>query len=148
MRRSITERWLHRLVLIPLAALAALGARGAFAQRSISGPARLVNVIEVNDHEDQVDLTVVFNCSMRFVTSLPASEGKQVHIQLAPMPDCGVSPLSQLLAETPPLPRREHRDSRPVDSMAPGQITLTLDFRRASASCSRRVSIRAACACG
>ena len=100
MRRSITERWLYRLVLIPLAVL---GARGAFAQFSISGPARLVNVIEVNDHEDQVDLTVVFNCSMRFVTSLPASEGKQVHIQLAPMPDCGVSPLSQLLAETPPV---------------------------------------------
>ena len=96
MRRSITERWLYRLVLIPLAAL---GARGAFAQLSISGPARLVNVIEVSDHEDQVDLTMVFNCSMRFVTSLPASEGRQVHIQLAPMPDCGVSPLSQLLAE-------------------------------------------------
>src|SRR5438552_15525219 len=53
------------------------------------------NVIEVNDHEDQVDLTMVFNCSMRFITSLPASEGRQVHIQLAPMPDCGVSQLSR-----------------------------------------------------
>jgi len=97
MRRSITDGRPYRLALI---LLAALGARGAFAQLGISGPARLVNVIEVNDHEDQVDMTMVFNCSMRFITSLPASEGKQVHIQLAPMPDCGVSPLSQLLAET------------------------------------------------
>jgi tetratricopeptide (TPR) repeat protein len=128
MRRSITERWLYRLVLI---ALAALGARGAFAQLSISGPVRLVNVIEVNDHEDQVDLTMVFNCSMRFVTSLPASEGKQVRIQLAPMPDCGVSPLSQLLAETPPVSGGANiLTAARVDSMAPGQITLTLDFKK------------------
>ena len=111
--------------------LAALGAASAFAQFSISGPARLVNVIEVNDHEDQVDLTMVFNCSMRFVTSLPASEGKQVHIQLAPMPDCGVSPLSQLLAETPPLSGGANIvTAARVDSMAPGQITLTLDFKK------------------
>ena len=111
--------------------LAALGAASAFAQFSISGPARLVNVIEVNDHEDQVDLTMVFNCSMRFVTSLPASEGRQVHIQLAPMPDCGVGPLSQLLAETPPVSGGANIvTAARVDSMAPGQITLTLDFKK------------------
>jgi len=111
--------------------LAALGAASAFAQFSISGPARLVNVIEVSDHEDQVDLTMVFNCSMRFVTSLPASEGRQVHIQLAPMPDCGVGPLSQLLAETPPVSGGANIvTAARVDSMAPGQITLTLDFKK------------------
>jgi len=76
MRRSITERWLYRLVLMLLAALGVRGrVRSAFHQRARRA---LVNVIEVNDHEDQVDLTMVFNCSMRFVTSLPASEGKQV----------------------------------------------------------------------
>jgi len=128
MRRSITDGRPYRLALI---LLAALGARGAFAQLGISGPARLVNVIEVNDHEDQVDLTMVFNCSMRFITSLPASEGKQVHIQLAPMPDCGVSPLSQLLAETPPVSGGANiLTAARVDSMAPGQITVTLDFKK------------------
>src|SRR5256886_7659950 len=97
----------------------------------MSRPARLVNVIEVNDHEDQVDLTMVFNCSMRFITSLPASEGRQVHIQLAPMPDCGVSQLSQLLAETPPVSGGANIiTAARVDSMAPGQITLTLDFKK------------------
>jgi hypothetical protein len=128
MRRSNTDSWFYRIVMIPLAAL---GAGGAFAQFPLSGPARLVNVIEVNDHEDQVDLTMVFNCSMRFVTSLPASEGRQVHIQLAPMPDCGVSPLSQLLAETPPVSGGANIvTAARVDSMAPGQITLTLDFKK------------------
>jgi hypothetical protein len=128
MRRSITDGRPYRLALI---LLAALGARGAFAQLPLSGPARLVNVIEVNDHEDQVDLTMVFNCSMRFITSLPASEGKQVHIQLAPMPDCGVSQLSQLLAETPPVSGGANiLTAARVDSMAPGQITVTLDFKK------------------
>jgi tetratricopeptide (TPR) repeat protein len=128
MRRSNTDSWLYRIVMIPLTAL---GAVSAFGQSSISGPARLVNVIEVSDHEDQVDLTMVFNCSMRFVTSLPASEGRQVHIQLAPMPDCGVSPLSQLLAETPPVSGGANiLTAARVDSMAPGQITLTLDFKK------------------
>jgi tetratricopeptide (TPR) repeat protein len=128
MRRSNTDSWLYRIVMIPLTAL---GAGGAFAQFPISAPARLVNVIEVSDHEDQVDLTMVFNCSMRFVTSLPASEGRQVHIQLAPMPDCGVGPLSQLLAETPPVSGGANIvTAARVDSMAPGQITLTLDFKK------------------
>src|SRR5256885_12970295 len=123
MRRSIIDGRLCRLALI---LLAALGAHGAFAQLPIRGPARIVNVIEVNDHEDQVDLTMVFNCSMRFVTSLPASEGRQVPIQLAPMPDCGVGPLSQLLAETPPVSGGANIvTAARVDSMAPGQITLT-----------------------
>src|SRR5437763_5895189 len=128
MRRSIAERRLCRLALI---LLAALGARGALAQLPMSRPTRLVNVIEVNDHKDQVDLTMVFNCSMRFITSLPASEGRQVHIQLAPMPDCGVSQLSQLLAETPPVSGGANIiTAARVDSMAPGQITLTLDFKK------------------
>src|SRR5207244_7723064 len=73
MPRSSTERWLRRLAL---ASLAALGAAGAFAQTPLAGVRRLVDVIEVNDHEDQVDLTMVFNCSTRYVTTLPASEGK------------------------------------------------------------------------
>src|SRR5207248_11586764 len=74
MPRLSIKRWLCRLAL---ACLAALGAAEAFAQTPLAGVRRLVDVIEVNDHEDQVDLTMVFNCSMRYVTSLPASEGKE-----------------------------------------------------------------------
>ncbi|HEY0767729.1 MAG TPA: SPOR domain-containing protein, partial [Steroidobacteraceae bacterium] len=128
MPRSNTEHWFYRLILV---GIAVLGARGAFAQLPIRGPARLVDVIEVSDHEDQVDLTMVFNCSMRFVTSLPATEGRQVHIQLAPMSDCGLSPIAQIAAETPPLSGGANiLTAARVESMAPGLVTLTLDFRK------------------
>ena len=128
MPRSSTER---RLLRLALASLAALSAAGAFAQTPLAGVRRLVDVIEVNDHEDQVDLTMVFNCSMRFVTSLPANEGKEVHIQLAPLADCGVSPISQIASETPPVSGGSNIvTSARVESMAPGQITLTLDFKK------------------
>src|SRR5437899_2621329 len=128
MQRLSIKRWLCRLAL---ASLAALGAAGAFAQTPLAGVRRLVDVIEVNDHEDQVDLTMVFNCSMRYVTSLPASEGKEVHIQLAPLADCGVSPMSQIASETPPVSGGSSIvTAARVESMAPGQITLTLGFRK------------------
>jgi tetratricopeptide (TPR) repeat protein len=128
MARSSAERWLLRLLIVPLVAL---GAGGALAQTSLRGPLRLVDVIEVNDHEDQVDLTMVFNCSMRYITSLPASEGREVHIQLAPLGDCGVSPMSQIAPETPPVSGGANIiTAARVDSMGPGQITVTLDFRK------------------
>jgi len=128
MQRLSIKRWLCRLAL---ASLAALGAAGAFAQTPLAGVRRLVDVIEVNDHEDQVDLTMVFNCSMRYVTSLPASEGKEVHIQLAPLADCGVSPMSQIASETPPVSGGSSIvTAARVESMAPGQITLTLGFKK------------------
>jgi hypothetical protein len=97
---SNVERRLCWLVLGPLAALAA---SGAVAQISAVGPSRLVDVIQVDDHENQVDITMVFNCSMRFVTNVPANEGKEVHIQLVPLGDCRVSSFGQIASENPPL---------------------------------------------
>ena len=110
--------------------LAALGVGVASAQLT-SGPLRLVDVIEVSDREGQVDLTVVFSCSMRFVTNLPASEGKEVHIQLVPLSDCGVNPFGQIPAEMPPLSGGAGIiTAARVESLAPGQITLTLNFKK------------------
>ena len=101
MPRSNVERRLCWLLLGPLAALAAAG--GAVAQITAVGPSRLVDVIQVDDHESQVDITMVFNCSMRFVTNVPANEGKEVNIQLVPQADCRVSSFGQIASETPPL---------------------------------------------
>ncbi|HKF98123.1 MAG TPA: SPOR domain-containing protein, partial [Steroidobacteraceae bacterium] len=110
--------------------LAALGVGVASAQLT-SGPQRLVDVIEVSDREGQVDVTVVFSCSMRFVTNLPASEGKEVHIQLVPLSDCGVNPFGQIPAEMPPLSGGAGIiTAARVESLAPGQITLTLNFKK------------------
>jgi tetratricopeptide (TPR) repeat protein len=113
-----------------MALLAAFGMGVASAQMQ-GPPQRLVDVIEVSEREGQVELTIVFNCSMRFVTNLPASEGSEVHIQLVPLSDCGVSPFSQIAGEIPPLSGGAGIvTSAKVDSLAPGQITLTLSFKK------------------
>jgi len=110
--------------------LAALGVGVASAQMS-AGPVRLVDVIEVSERDGQVDLTVVFSCSMRFVTNLPASQGTEVHIQLVPLSDCGVSPFGQIPSEIPPLSGGAGIiTAARVESLAPGQITLTLSFKK------------------
>src|SRR5215471_17028335 len=128
MRRSSAERRLRWLVMGPLAALAA---GGAFAQISTSGPVRLVDVIQVDDHDNQADVTMVFGCSMRFVTNLPANEGREVSIQLAPLADCRVSPFSQAPSEIPPFSGGTNIvTGARVESLAPGQITLTLTFAK------------------
>jgi len=129
MPRSSIERRLHRLVFL---LLALFGATGAWAQFSLSTPSRLLSVIEVSEREDQdqIDVTIIFNCSMRFVTSVTANAGKQVHLQLAPLADCGVSPLTQIAPEIPPLSGGHNIiGSARAESLAPGQITLTIDFK-------------------
>ena len=108
-----------------------LGALPAAAQFAGAPPNRLVSVIDVSPHDDQVDLTMVFNCSMRFVSNLPASEGRVVRIQLRPLPDCGLSPLALIPSETPSvLGGAAFVSSAQLDSSAPGQVTLTIEFRQ------------------
>src|SRR5262252_8253329 len=128
MRRSSAERRLRWLVIGPLATLAA---GGAFAQISTSAPTRLVDVIQVDEKDNQADVTMVFGCSMRFVTNLPANEGREVQIQLAPLADCRVSPFSQAPSEIPPFSGGTNIvTGARVESLAPGQITLTLTFAK------------------
>ena len=110
--------------------LAACAAGGALAQIP-AGPNRLVDVIQVDDHENQVDVTMVFNCSMRFVTNVPANEGREVRIQFMPLADCRVNPFEQIPAEIPPLSGGNNIvTGASVESLGPGQITLTLTFAK------------------
>jgi len=72
MARSNTRR---QLCALALGSLSALLAGSALAQTAMQPPQRLVDVVEVTDHDDQVDLAIQFNCSMRYLTHVPASEG-------------------------------------------------------------------------
>ncbi len=128
MPRSSAERGLlHKLCAV----LATLVAAGAQAQMVPLTPLRLMNVIDVSEHEDQVDLAILFNCSMRFVSAIPVSEGQQVHLQLAPLADCGVTPLTQISPEIPPVSGGAGIvNAARTESLAPGQITLTIDFKK------------------
>ena len=127
MPSSNAARRLRWLVMGPLAAFAE-GA--ALAQISVTAN-RLVDVIQVDDHENQADVTMVFSCSMRFVTNVPANEGKEVRIQFVPLPDCRVSPFGQIATEIPPLSGGTNIvTGARVESLGPGQITLTLTFAK------------------
>src|SRR5215469_4892514 len=127
MRRSSGEFRRHGTFM---GLLAVLGVGVASAQIP-NAAQRLVDVIEVSERDGQVDLTVVFSCSMRFVTNLPASQGTEVHIQLVPLSDCGVSPFGQIPSEIPSLSGGAGIiTGARVESLAPGQITLTLSFKK------------------
>jgi tetratricopeptide (TPR) repeat protein len=128
MPRSSIRRKIPRLAITSLSVVIA---SAAVAQTSFRQPERFVDVVEVNDHDDQVDVAIQFNCSMRYVTHVPASEGSEVRVHLQPLPDCGVSPLSQITGETAPVSGGTGiLSAARIDSDAPGQITLILDFKK------------------
>ena len=128
MRRSSIRR--ARQVLA-IAALASFLTGNASAQLGAGGPGRFVDLVEVSDHDDQVDLAVQFNCSVRYITHLPASEGSEVRVQLQPLRDCGVVPGGQIPGEIPPVSGGAGIVSAVrVDGDVPGQITLVFSFRK------------------
>src|SRR5579864_7927955 len=125
MQRSVIRR-----SLLALAILAMMVPELALTQISPGGPSRLVDLVEVSAHEEQIDLAVQFNCSMRYVTHLPASEGSELRVQLLPMGDCGLSPFAQNVPEVPPVSDETGTVvSARLESEAPGQVSLLLAFR-------------------
>jgi hypothetical protein len=103
----------------------------ALAQISGNGPGRFVDIVEVNEHDEQIDINVQFNCSVRYVTHLPASEGKELRVQLQPLPDCRVAPGVPISGEIPPLSGGAGvLGAVRVDTDVPGQITLVFDFKK------------------
>jgi tetratricopeptide (TPR) repeat protein len=124
MPRSVT-----RQAIVAIALLADLLSGRALAQISPQ-PTRLVDLVEASAHDEQIDVAVQFNCSMRYVTHLPASEGSELRVQLLPMGDCGLSPFAQVVPEVPPVSDDTGTVvSVRLESEAPGQVTLLLGFR-------------------
>jgi tetratricopeptide (TPR) repeat protein len=129
MRSSTRAGALELLVL----AAGALLARDALAQATatVAGPGRFVDMIEVTDHEDQVDITVIFTCSMRYITHLPPADGQELRIELQPLPDCGTGAGAQIAGELPPISGGGKIISAArVESDVPAQVTLVLSWRK------------------
>src|ERR1700756_4362410 len=117
--------------LLAAASVTLLATGLAYAQIGTAGPGRLVDIVEVTDHDEQVDVTVQFNCSVRYITHLPASEGAEVRVQLQPLPDCGIVPGSQIASELPPVSGGAGIVTAVrVEGDVPGQITLVFDFKK------------------
>ncbi len=130
MPRSSTRRT-HCLTRYCAALLVALAAgASASAQPLTSGPGRFIDIVEVNDHDDQVDIVVQFTCSLRYLTHQPASEGKELRVQLQPQGDCGVAPGSLIEGELPPVAGGARiLEATRIESDVPGQVTLVFSFR-------------------
>jgi tetratricopeptide (TPR) repeat protein len=118
--------YLYCALLVTLAA-----APAAVAQILGSGPGRFVDLIELTDRDDQADIVVQFTCSLRYLTHQPASEGKELRIQLQPQGDCRLTPGAPVPGELPPMSGGANIvDAARVDSDVPGQLTLAFTFRK------------------
>jgi tetratricopeptide (TPR) repeat protein len=99
------------------------------------GPSRLIDVIDVDERESQVDITLQFNCSLHYSGHSPASEGPEVRLRLRIDRDCGVTGSlaagGEITAEIPPIsgPRGVVAAAR-LESSLGGEVTLTLTWAK------------------
>ncbi len=59
----------------------------AATQAQVAG--RLVEEVGVSEQRDYVAVTVLFACTLRYVSHTPASSGDSVRVRLVPQPECG-----------------------------------------------------------
>src|ERR1700743_1396090 len=117
-----------------LSASAALGQPRGLAQGQLtaSPPSRLIDVIDIDEHENQVDITLQFNCSLHYAGHSPTSEGSELRLRLRVDPDCGIAGSTGGIAtEIPPLsgPSGIVTSAR-VESSLGAEVTLTLTYAK------------------
>ncbi len=98
-------------------------------------PARLVDVIDIDERDSQVDITLQFSCSLHYAGHTPASEGPELQLRLRPGRDCGAfaspSAGAELASEIPPVSGpRGILDSARLESSLGGEVTLTLTWAK------------------
>jgi hypothetical protein len=128
--------WAALLCLILAAAPAAAQVRGIGGpQLQPPGPSRLIDVIDVDEKDNQVDITLQFNCSLHYGGHTPANEGPEVRLRLRIDRDCGVTGTlaggGEIAAEIPPIsgPRGIVTSAR-LESTLGGEVTLTLTWAK------------------
>jgi Outer membrane lipoprotein/SPOR domain len=107
-------------------------------------PSRLVDVIDIDEHDNQVNITLQFNCSLHYAGHSPTSEGTELRLRLRPDRDCGaaastsaggsLSASDEVPTEIPPIsgPRGILSTAR-LESSLGGEVTLTLSFSKPEA---------------
>ena len=104
-------------------------------QLQAQGPTRLIDVIDIDEHESQVDVTLQFNCSLHYSGHTPANEGPEVRLRLRIDRDCGVTGSlaagGEITTEIPPIsgPRGIVAAAR-LESSLGGEVTLTLTWAK------------------
>src|SRR5512145_410491 len=74
---------------------AALAAAPAFGQSL-----RIMDAVDAVRTPTHIDVAVLFNCDVRYVTHSPASQGEEVHVRITLGDDCG-TPHSETLPPPP-----------------------------------------------
>jgi hypothetical protein len=123
-------------VKAPAATVPALAAAPGPAATA-AAPSRMIDVIDVDDHETQVDITLQFNCSLRYSGHTPTSEGPEVRLRLRPDRDCGLGSgfgANDIPTEIAPIsgPRGIVTSAR-LESSLGGELTLTLTWAKPEA---------------
>ena len=99
------------------------------------GPTKLIDVIDIDERESQVDITLQFNCSLHYAGHTPASEGPEIRLRLRIDRDCGVTGSlaagGEITTEIPPIsgPRGIVAAAR-LESSLGGELTLTLTWAK------------------
>lgn len=96
------------------------------------GLTRLVEAVDANDADRNVNIFVEFNCSIRYLSHLPADLGSSVTIRLRLGGDCGGAGGSLGLGSERPLLSGSSsfvRGAR-LEQLVPGEVSLTLDWAR------------------
>ncbi len=109
----------------------------AAAQVGVQMPPRFIDVVDIDEHETQVDITLQFNCSLRYAGHTPTSEGPELRLRLRPDRDCGLGTgigATEIPSEIPPVsgPRGIVTAAR-LESSIGGELTLTLTWGRPEA---------------
>jgi hypothetical protein len=90
----------------------------------------LVQVIDADERDDHVDISIQFSCSVRYISNTPMSRGTTTTITLRLGPDCG----SLLNIFPPEMPLvgggGQLVTGARVDSYVPGEVTLQLTWAR------------------
>jgi TolA-binding protein len=104
-------------------------------QLQAQGPSRLIDVVDIDERESQVDITLQFNCSLHYAGHTPASEGPEVRLRLRIDRDCGTAGSlaagGEITTEIPPIsgPRGIVAAAR-LESSLGGEVTLTLTWAK------------------
>ena len=88
---------------------------------------RLVDAVDVSARQNHVDISLIFNCGLRYVSHSPASEGDVLRVHLTPLFDCG--DLTGGLMNAPPALNGVNLiRSIEIDQLTANTIDITLYF--------------------
>jgi tetratricopeptide (TPR) repeat protein len=122
---SLRAPW-HTGVACALLCLAMLGQ--AWSATPIRG-GPLVQFIDTNEHDDYADVTVQFSCTVHYIATSPVDHGGSATITLRLGADCG-NLLNAVPPEFPPIGGGTLLTNARLDSVVPGEVTLTLTWGR------------------